>query len=136
MNYSNFKLIIALLPSHFQLQSIFISFDLFFPFSAQPSGGHVIEYVLNQKKNPQLVIDGFHFHRCKSTKTKDYYSCAQTTTFGCRARAHVDKMRRVEVIKNLHHNHPSIVPRKIAGACRKQIQAMKKLKSSRYKKNA
>lgn len=73
------------------------------------------------------MIDSYAFHRCKSTKNKQYYSCAQATTFGCRARAHVDDMKRVTVMNN-QHNHPAIVPRKIAGACRKQIQAMRKLK--------
>lgn len=96
-----------------------------FLFSARSSDGHVVEYVLNQKKNIQLMIDSFPFHRCKSTKNKQYYNCAQATTFGCRARAHVDQMKRVTVMSQ-EHNHPAIVPRKIAGACRKQIQAMKK----------
>lgn len=75
------------------------------------------------------MIDSYPFHRCKLTKNKQYYSCAQATAFGCRARAHVDHLKRVEVINNTH-NHPATVPRKIAGACRKQIQAMKKLKSN------
>lgn len=74
------------------------------------------------------MIDSYPFHRCKSTKNKQYYSCAQATSFGCRARAHVDQMKRVEVINNIH-NHPAAVPRRIAGACRKQNQAMRKLKS-------
>lgn len=76
------------------------------------------------------MIDSYAFHRSKSTKTKEYYNCAQATTFGCRARAHVDQWKVVEVIKS-DHNHPSIVPRKIAGASRKKIKAIKKLKSSK-----
>lgn len=73
------------------------------------------------------MIDSYPFHRCKFHKNKQYYNCAQSTTFGCRARAHVDQMKRVKVV-NSEHNHPSSVPRKIAGACRKQMQAMKKQK--------
>lgn len=93
----------------------------------QSSGGHVIEFIINQKKNLQLMIDSYPFHRCKLTKTKQYYCCAQASAFGCRARANIDHLKQVEVV-NDEHNHPAIVPRKIAGACRKQTQAMRKLK--------
>lgn len=48
----------------------------------------------------------------------------------CKARAHVDQMKRVEVV-NIEHNHPATVPRKIAGVFRKQKEAMKKLSQTK-----
>lgn len=57
-----------------------IWFDLTIP--APTSGGHVIEYVINQKGFLQLQIDGYPFHRMKAINNKQYYNCARITNFG------------------------------------------------------
>lgn len=44
--------------------------------------GHTIEYIVNQKGNLQLVIDGYQFYRSKSSTKKMYYTCVQEYTFG------------------------------------------------------
>lgn len=113
--------------------------------------GHIIEYVLNQKGNLTLMINGYTFHRSKITDKKTYYTCAHETTFRytihcfnrnvwfmpnentlfdnccrCRARARqINGTNEIEIV-DAEHNHPSVVPRKLSGENRKLRKTKKK----------
>ncbi|XP_031625149.1 modifier of mdg4-like isoform X22 [Contarinia nasturtii] len=90
-------------------------------------GGHRVEYVVNQKGNLQLLIDGYPFYRSKSTIQKIYYACAHETTFGCRARARtINETKELEIVE-ASHCHPINVPRKGAGERRKQYKEQRKV---------
>ncbi|CRK91948.1 CLUMA_CG005563, isoform AJ [Clunio marinus] len=73
-----------------------------------PKESEKLEYtfITGQRGNPKILYDGFSYICAKLCNDRKYWVCAKQRSRNCKARLITSANGRLEVSKNVYHNHP------------------------------
>ncbi|KAL7020387.1 hypothetical protein ACKWTF_011501 [Chironomus riparius] len=62
-------------------------------------------FIIGQRGSPKISYDGFSYICAKTLNDRKYWVCSKQRSKNCKARVITGKNGRLEVSRNVYHNH-------------------------------